>query len=208
MEAHEGHFAELLEEAQSHIDYLIKETYVAPKNAMEHWAGGVHFIVPSLTPPAFSSAIDWTETWIRGLLCFHVLLFLIVIISRKNVDLQTFFFFFIAILVFLSETINTFCSSHWKEFSRQNYFDKNGIFVGILFSAPLLCICLFQLVRTRSLLFCVHFLAHLSFQLNFLSLASSSLITFKKLEHKKKTAEKEEKEKTSRVAAKGTEKID
>jgi hypothetical protein len=39
MEEHEGHFAELLQEAQSHIDHLIKETYVAPQNAMEHWAG-------------------------------------------------------------------------------------------------------------------------------------------------------------------------
>lgn len=153
MEEHEGHFAELLQEAQSHIDHLIKETYVAPQNAMEHWAGKgwlapststlISFISNSL---AFSSAIDWTETWIQCLLYSHLLLFLLVILSRKNINLQTVLFLVITILVFLSEPMNSFGSSHWKEFSKQNYFDKNGIFIGILYSAPLLCIGFFQLV--------------------------------------------------------------
>jgi transmembrane protein 18 len=98
---------------------------------------------------AFSSAVDWSERWIQCLLGFHIILFLAVIISRKNADLQTFLFLFIALLVFLSETINSYCATHWKEFSKQNYFDNQGVFIGILFAAPLLAICLFQLVRCR-----------------------------------------------------------
>jgi hypothetical protein len=166
---------------------------------------GSHFSV------AFSSAVDWSERWIQCLLGFHIILFLAVIISRKNADLQTFLFLFIAVLVFLSETINSYCAIHWKEFSKQNYFDNQGVFIGILFAAPLLSICLFQLVSC--LLFSsssppprplssssssssfprpsppsdsrTH-LHHPHLQINFLSLASSALITFKRLEHKQK----------------------
>ena len=30
-------------------------------------------------------------------------------------------------------------AEHWQSFAQQNYFDKNGIFVSVVFSAPLLC---------------------------------------------------------------------
>jgi hypothetical protein len=172
MEEHEAHFADLLAEAHEHINHLIKESYVAPKNAMEHWAGSSHFVRSSrLTfSVAFSSAVDWSERWIQCLLGFHFILFLAVIISRKNADLQTFLFLFIAVLVFLSETINSYCAIHWKEFSKQNYFDNQGVFIGILFAAPLLSICLFQLVSLPPLLLFLRHLLLVPFHVFFLLL--------------------------------------
>lgn len=99
--------------------------------------------------PAFTSAIDWNEDWIRYLLAFHVILLVLTILFRKNVNFQTGIFFLITVLVSMSEYINAYCSEHWREFSSQDYFDKHGVFAGSVFAAPLLGIALFQLVSSQ-----------------------------------------------------------
>lgn len=38
----------------------------------------------------------------------------------------------------LSEFINTYLRHRWQEFSRQNYFDEHGIFMGVMWAGPLL----------------------------------------------------------------------
>lgn len=38
----------------------------------------------------------------------------------------------------LSEIINTYLRHRWQEFSTQNYFDEHGIFMGVMWSGPLL----------------------------------------------------------------------
>ena len=38
----------------------------------------------------------------------------------------------------LSQTLNTYGAENWAVFSRINYFDRNGLFVGIMWAAPLL----------------------------------------------------------------------
>lgn len=43
MEEHKEAFQGLLNEVQGHIDHIIKESYVAPKNAMEHWSGSRNY---------------------------------------------------------------------------------------------------------------------------------------------------------------------
>lgn len=37
-----------------------------------------------------------------------------------------------------SEYMNTFLRNRWHTFSRQNYFDENGLFMGVMWSGPLL----------------------------------------------------------------------
>ncbi len=44
LEEHTNALNNLLEEAQSHVNKLIQESYVAPNNAMEHWAGELAFL--------------------------------------------------------------------------------------------------------------------------------------------------------------------
>lgn len=130
-----GTFDDFMGSVEEQMTDLIQKTNSqAPKDMREQWL-------------AFSSAINWNETWLQCLLAFHVLLFVLMLLFRKNVDFQTFLFFFIMGLVYFSENINSYCAMHWREFSTQNYFDGSGVFSGILFSGPLLIILLCQLVR-------------------------------------------------------------
>lgn len=45
---------------------------------------------------------------------------------------------FIAIIVRGAEKLNQLGNQYWKKFSTQNYFDRNGIFMMIMISTPLL----------------------------------------------------------------------
>lgn len=56
------------------------------------------------------------------------------------------FMIFLGIIVRLAEILNTIGSRRWREFSTQNYFDRSGIFMGIMVCAPLLIVCLCLLV--------------------------------------------------------------
>jgi hypothetical protein len=37
---------------------------------------------------AFAAAVDWSERWIQGLLAFHALLWVTVLATRKNMNVQ------------------------------------------------------------------------------------------------------------------------
>ena len=45
-----------------------------------------------------------------------------------------------------ASTLNAWGAEHWEHFSTQNYFDKNGVFVSALFTAPMILVLLVQLV--------------------------------------------------------------
>lgn len=60
------------------------------------------------------------------------------------------FFFSSVLLVYFSETINEIAAIHWKSFSRQQYFDSNGLFIATVFSIPILLNCMLMIVRTHS----------------------------------------------------------
>ena len=44
------------------------------------------------TPPihtsAFAAAVDWSEVWVRGLVAFHALLWVVVLLYRRNMTVQ------------------------------------------------------------------------------------------------------------------------
>eukprot|EP00899_Mesostigma_viride_P014531 jgi/Mesvir1/23079/Mv10003-RA.1 len=98
---------------------------------------------------AFAAAINWTEPWLQALLCAHVLLFVTVIATRRNSNAQSSLFFFLLIAIFMAEPLNTFLRKHWASFSTQDYFDRHGTFISLLWSLPLLVdvlICLYNLL--------------------------------------------------------------
>ena len=41
------------------------------------------------------------------------------------------------VLVYTSERLNKILGRHWQSFASQPYFDKNGIFISAVLSAPL-----------------------------------------------------------------------
>jgi len=96
---------------------------------------------------AFVAAVDWTETWIQGLLLSHAMLWLSVLIFRKNMTFQSVVFLLICVVVRSAEYINTLLREHyWKSFARQNYFDERGVFALIMFAGPLIALSVVQLV--------------------------------------------------------------
>ena len=50
-------------------------------------------------------------------------------------------------MVYVAEYLNTFAAARWREFAGQNYFDKRGVFISVMYSAPLLCASMFLLLN-------------------------------------------------------------
>uniref|UniRef100_M8BP75 Transmembrane protein 18 n=1 Tax=Aegilops tauschii TaxID=37682 RepID=M8BP75_AEGTA len=88
------------------------------------------------------------EPWLIGMISFHVILLLVTIISRRNINFQLILSALTFSGVFLAEKINTFLGQNWKSFSSQNYFDPQGLFISVMWSGPLLLITILILVNT------------------------------------------------------------
>jgi len=151
---------------EAHFTDLVKQSAKAPNDAYEHWQ-------------AFTSAIDWSESWIQVMLAFHCVLFFIAMFFRRSIEVQMCVFAVISILVFSAEYINTLCRDNWTSFAKQNYFDEHGTFASSLFCAPLLFISFCQLV-------------------SLLLLASSALIKAKRLELRKRAEDNKAAKKTDK----------
>lgn len=87
-------------------------------------------------------SIDWSETWLIGLMLVHLLVFCLTILTRNHGNFQAVLFFILLMLVYVSENINEFAARNWRYFSRQQYFDSKGLFISVIFSMPLLINCL------------------------------------------------------------------
>lgn len=96
---------------------------------------------------AFVHAIDWTEPWIITLLATHATLLLLVLLTRKRETLQFGIFIAGVLLVWSAEYLNAWGAIHWRRFSKQDYFDKSGLFVSVVFSGPILVVNIIILVQ-------------------------------------------------------------
>lgn len=96
---------------------------------------------------AFYAAVNWTESWIRGLLLFHVLMYVAAFVTRKRIKFQIAQFLILCGLVRGAERANGYLASHWKEFSTQNYFDSRGVFLGTVWCGPLIVLLLLMVMN-------------------------------------------------------------
>ncbi|KAL7224018.1 hypothetical protein ACSBR1_025469 [Camellia fascicularis] len=85
----------------------------------------------------FFHAIDWTEPWLICLMSFHVVLLLVVIISRKNINFHMCLFLLALAGVYFAETLNSSLRDNWKSFAGQNYFDPQGLFLSVRWTLSL-----------------------------------------------------------------------
>ena len=115
----------------------------------------------------FYYAVDWTETWILALLANHALLFAMAFLTRRVPAVQTAIFLVVLLAVACAERLNAVGNEHWREFATQNYFDPHGVFLAVVFCAPLL-------------------LAAFVIMLNALCMTSSLLVQVKKMEFRTK----------------------
>ena len=99
----------------------------------------------------FTHAVNWSERWLVGLGCFHAFVWLVALATRRNHDVQAVMLVLILGLVYAAEWINSLGSEHWQAFAGQNYFDKRGVFISVMYSAPLLCCAMFLLLNALRL---------------------------------------------------------
>ncbi|KAK6091817.1 Transmembrane protein 18 [Batrachochytrium dendrobatidis] len=86
----------------------------------------------------FIHAVDWDESFIMGLAAFHLTVFIWILISRSRQITLILTVMILGVMALLSESINALANSHYLLFSKQNYFDKSGIFVVTMFALPIL----------------------------------------------------------------------
>lgn len=93
---------------------------------------------------SYLKSIDWSERWLCGLLAFHATCLMLTLLTTayhcSNSQIPIFLTFLL--LVYCSEYINTWAADHWRSFSSQQYFDSSGLFVSLIFSAPLMFNCM------------------------------------------------------------------
>nr|XP_053628264.1 transmembrane protein 18-like isoform X1 [Cherax quadricarinatus] len=86
--------------------------------------------------------IDWSEGWLVGLVVFHIFLTTFTVMTRNHHTTQAVLFFLLLLTVRSSETINQYAAKNWQSFSRQQYFDSQGLFISVVFSMPVLFNCM------------------------------------------------------------------
>jgi hypothetical protein len=91
--------------------------------------------------------VDWTEPWLVAVLSLHATLLLVAVATRKSETAQTCVFALCAFLVFIAERLNGLASKHWRAFSTQDYFDKQGVFTTTVFCVPLIAVLVVVLVN-------------------------------------------------------------
>ncbi|KAG7207510.1 hypothetical protein KM043_009142 [Ampulex compressa] len=93
----------------------------------------------------FLQSIEWRDPWLAILLTFHIAVTMTALMTRNHANFQIMLFLALLLLVYFSESINEVAASNWMMFSRQQYFDSNGLFISVVFSVPILMNCMIMI---------------------------------------------------------------
>lgn len=104
------------------------------------------FLLPMADFRDFVGAVTWTEGFLVTLMSFQILFLVLVIATRKSQTFQMFLMFAITGLVTSSRKLNSLGQEHWRKFASQNYFDRQGLFMLIFYSGPLMLSATFIMV--------------------------------------------------------------
>lgn len=87
-------------------------------------------------------SIDWRDPWLIVLIALHLLTTTIALLTRNHGNFQIMLFLVLLSMAYFSESINEYAALNWRSFSRQQYFDSNGMFISTVFSIPILLNCM------------------------------------------------------------------
>ncbi|XP_030387512.1 transmembrane protein 18 [Scaptodrosophila lebanonensis] len=90
----------------------------------------------------FLMSIEWRDPFLIALILMHLLTTVTALLTRNNTNFQIFLFFVLLCAVYFSENINEYAAHNWSAFTKQQYFDSNGLFISTVFSIPLLLNCM------------------------------------------------------------------
>mmetsp|Transcript_10978 Transcript_10978/g.21895 ORF Transcript_10978/g.21895 Transcript_10978/m.21895 type:complete len:167 (-) Transcript_10978:446-946(-) len=109
----------------------------------------------------FVDTVRWREPFILGVIIFHIIVLLWIILTRTRHALQLGTFMVIGFLVLGARALNDLGKANWASFATQDYFDRSGLFMMVFFSGPLL---FSQVVILIQLLMAITNLAALSYR--------------------------------------------
>jgi hypothetical protein len=91
---------------------------------------------------------DWSEWWLVSVQTFHVLMFCLVIVShRANWHLlSAVTFLFLLTLMYFAQTINTLAAQNYDQFTKEQYFDSDGLFITLILLLPCALNCILFIV--------------------------------------------------------------
>ncbi|KAL0967803.1 hypothetical protein UPYG_G00257310 [Umbra pygmaea] len=86
----------------------------------------------------FLMSVQWSESWLIGLLVFHSLCLLTTLLTSRFYRVQICQFLVMVCMVYSAEYLNEVAAMNWRVFSNFQYFDSNGMFISLVYSIPLL----------------------------------------------------------------------
>eukprot|EP00092_Neocalanus_flemingeri_P039842 GFUD01043390.1.p1 GENE.GFUD01043390.1~~GFUD01043390.1.p1 ORF type:complete len:149 (+),score=41.15 GFUD01043390.1:47-493(+) len=95
----------------------------------------------------FLAHIDWNEPFMQGLVIFHVLAMVTILRTRKRVWIQGFLFTVLLVSISLTERANEWLATNFKLYAKLQYFDSQGMFISLTYSAPVLVNCVIILIN-------------------------------------------------------------
>uniref|UniRef100_A0AAV2KEX0 Transmembrane protein 18 n=1 Tax=Knipowitschia caucasica TaxID=637954 RepID=A0AAV2KEX0_KNICA len=83
-------------------------------------------------------SVQWSESWLMGLLSFHLVCICVTVVTCRFYKAQICHFLLMTGLVYSAENLNELAAMNWRSFSNFQYFDSTGMFISLVFSIPLL----------------------------------------------------------------------
>jgi len=95
----------------------------------------------------FLAHIDWSEPFLQGLIIFHIVSTVTILATRRRVWIQGFLFTLLLVSISLTERANEWLATNFKLYSKLQYFDSQGMFISLTYSAPVLVNCVIILIN-------------------------------------------------------------
>ncbi len=86
----------------------------------------------------FYHAVTWSDSLLLAIAAHHITVYALLLLTRRVTFFQIALFLYLLLVVYSAETLNHLGREHWRLVATQDYFDPHGLFMAVVFCAPLL----------------------------------------------------------------------